>query len=114
MKRLGPRGASGLAEENPSFHDQPDFAQRLDILSRVALYSDEIGEEPWLNGSDAVVKVENPGVDRSCRAQRLDGGHAVIDEELQFAGLVAMGKDANVAAVGDRDAGFQRCLEGGA
>ena len=44
----------------------------------------------------------------SAKSKRLDRGHSVVDEHLELARVVAVGEDADVAPIADRDAGVER------
>ena len=52
--------------------------------------------------------------DRGCPLQRVHGGHAVIDHQLELARIFAVREDADVAAAQDGDAGVERGFEAGA
>ncbi len=77
----------------------------------VAIHGDQIGEHARLHLPDFHVQ-HAPG-DRCGGLQRVDGGHAVVHHQLDFAGVFAVGEDADVAAAEDGDAGVERRLEAG-
>src|SRR5579875_2040091 len=53
------------------------------------------------------------GGDGSCCAQRLRWFHAIFNQQFDFARLVAVSKDADIAAVDNGDADSQCFLEAG-
>src|SRR5690242_7583069 len=98
-----------LLINNAVLHNESHASEHSDVFGRVALDSYEVGEKSVANAADLVVHSQNSRVDRRCRSQGVDQRHSPVDHCLDLAGIVAVGKDSNVAAAGDRDTG-RECL----
>ncbi len=70
-------------------HHERDVAYGRDVARRVAVDRHEVGEEAGLHGADPVGDVEELRVARRRRADDRERRHAVVDEQLHLAGVVA-------------------------
>src|SRR4051812_37279551 len=47
--------------QNAVLHDQPHFPQSTNVLARIALDGDEVGEQAHLHGTDLLLQVQHLG-----------------------------------------------------
>jgi len=96
---------------DPAFHDQAHFTDCRDVLCRISLHRYEIGEQTRLNRAESIRKMKHLRINRSGGLERLHRRHAIVDQQFEFARFVAMSEDADVAAIGNRDARIKSSLE---
>src|SRR4026209_287819 len=96
---------------DPALHDVPDPSKRRDVFRRVAINGNEIRQESFLHLPDARVHVQDASGDGRRALQRGLCRHAVVVHQLDLAGVVAVRKDADVAAAQDRHPSVEGGLE---
>src|SRR5689334_5160266 len=104
-------GISRLLVDHSALHDELHLPKRLDVLDGVALDRDQVREQALLDRADRGFHVEGLGGGARRRLEGLNRRETVIHEHFDLARALAVREDADVAAVDDGDARFQRGLE---
>ncbi len=97
--------------DDSAFHDEADAGGGGDVGEGVAVDGDDVGEEPGFELADLAGPAEEFGSVEEVGAEDVEGGHAVLVHEDEFAGLGAVGEGADVGADGEGDAGGDLALE---
>src|SRR4249920_162338 len=95
-----------LLIDHSVFHHELHAPQGRNVVSWVAFDGDQVGKEADTYTADLVFLLQHPCVDRSRGSKGVYQGHPKINHRFDLTGVVAVGKDANVAAVGDGNASF--------
>src|SRR6185437_13828113 len=91
-----------------------DDLSHLRYIDRwVALYDEDIREQPGLYPPYVLGNPKDIGIHGRGRSQYVERFHRVIDHHLRLARIVPMRKNADVATHADRDAGRQRFAKPG-
>src|ERR1700730_4252177 len=94
-----------------AFHYETDAAQRGNVTRRIAFDCNQVREESCFDSAKLVFLMQYARVNRSRRPQRIDDRHSPVHHCFDLARVVAVREDANVAAIGNRDSGFERLFE---
>ena len=85
-----------LSEDFAVLHDECRVLKDLDVGERIAGNGDDVGEEAGLELADGVGPVEEFCAVDEIGAEDVGWGHAVLDHELELAGLGAVGERAHI------------------
>src|SRR5262245_19708576 len=107
----GPLNVSRLLVNRAAFHDKLYFSYRFNLLCRVALDRNEVCEQAGPYRADLLLHVQRLRGDDRCGAESLHRRHPVIDKQFKLASTVAVCEHADVTAVDDGHACFERRLE---
>src|SRR5690606_3553105 len=100
----------GRPHRPSALDDQRGALQHADVGQRIAVDDDEVGDESGLYLAE-VAQAEQLGGAAGGGDDGVARGHAEIDHDGEFAGVVAVGKDTGVGAEGDLDPRLDRAGE---
>src|SRR5262249_38818583 len=84
------------------------------VSRRIAFNRYKVGEKTGFYSPNLIFHVQNAGVNRGCGAQRINRRHTKLYEQFHFAGIIPVGKDANITAAGNGYTSMERRFKPGA
>src|SRR5213083_2522122 len=100
-----------ILNNRSAFHDESNASNCRNVARGIAVDSDQVGKQAVSHSTNPIFHVQDLRVDGCCRAQSIKRGHSEINQCFKFAAVLAVSKDTNIAAAGDRDMRIQRSLE---
>ena len=87
----------------PALHHESHITQLFDILHRIALNGDKIGEKPRGDASKVGVPMQYVRVHTRCRAKGSNRRHPVLYHQFEFERIGAVREHTHVAAIAYRN-----------
>src|SRR6185312_9449218 len=88
------------AIDDTTLHDEGGVPQSVRLRNRIPWYRNDIGEAARLDGADLVGAAQELGGVARGGQYRIDGLHAVRDQQCELHGVIAF---PDVSAIGDLD-----------
>src|SRR5439155_8606294 len=100
-----------LLNDSSAFHDESNASNCRNVARGIAVDSDQVGKQAVSYSTNPIFHVQDLRVDGCCRAQSIKRSHSEINHRFEFAAVLAVSKDTNIAAAGYRDTRIERSLE---
>src|SRR3546814_20993632 len=87
-----------LPVDHPALHHECYLREHADIRGRIATHRDEVGGKAGPDLADAILQLQDPGIDGGGGQPRARWRHAIADHLFQLAVVVAVTETTDSAA----------------